>query len=116
MLLALAGQVGLGLFSVDEDSVEAGPLSQFLPFDTSRAIAHLHARLFWVLVGLIGLHIAAIATYAARRKNLVWPMITGARPYVAGLQSRPFAPAWRIAPVAALAAGAAWFVAHGLRF
>jgi cytochrome b len=116
MLLVLAGQVGLGLFSVDEDSIEAGPLSQFVSFDTSRAMAHLHARLFWVLLGLIALHIAAIAVYAARRRNLLWPMITGAAPLANGLEGRPLAPAWRIVPVAALAAGLAWFVAHGLRF
>ena len=51
MLVVLVGQVGLGLFAVDEDSIEAGPLSKFLSFDASRAIAHLHAKLFWVLVG-----------------------------------------------------------------
>jgi cytochrome b len=116
MLLVLAGQVGLGLFSIDEDSIEAGPLSQFISFDTSRAIAHLHAQLFWVLVALIGLHIGAIAIYATRRKNLVWPMITGAAPLADGVETPILAPAWRILPVAASAAVVAWFVAHGLKF
>jgi cytochrome b len=115
MLVALAAQVGLGLFSVDEDSIEAGPLSKFVNFDTSRAIAHLHAQLFWVLLGLIGLHLGAVAVYAFRRRNLVWPMITGVAPLGRDVQPRPLAPAWRILPVAALAAGVAWFVAHGLK-
>jgi cytochrome b len=115
MLLVLATQVGLGLFSVDEDSIEAGPLSRFLTFDTSRAIAHLHAQLFWVLVGLIGLHMAAIAVYALRRKNLVWPMITGAAQLPDGAEAQPLAPLWRVLPVAALAAAFAWFVARGLK-
>ena len=115
MLAVLAGQVGLGLFSVDEDSVEAGPLSRFLNFDTSRSIAHLHAQLFLVLLGLIGLHLAAIAIYALRRRNLVVPMITGAMAVEETAEARPLAPVLRAVPVAALAAAVAWFVAHGLR-
>jgi cytochrome b len=115
MLLVLAGQVGLGLFSIDEDSIEAGPLSKFVSFDTSTAIAHLHAKLFWVLVGLIGLHVVAIAVYALRRRNLLGPMITGLAPLADDVEARPLAPAWRAVAVAALAAGVAWFVAHGLK-
>jgi cytochrome b len=115
MLAVLGGQVALGLFSVDEDSVEAGPLSKFVTFDTSRAIAHLHAQLFLVLVALIGLHIGAIAVHALRRKNLVTAMITGAAPLPEHAEVWPLAPAWRAAPVAALAAAVAWFVAHGLK-
>ncbi len=115
MLVVLAGQVGLGLFSVDEDSIEAGPLSKFVSFDTSRAIAHLHAQLFWVLVGLISLHVVAISFYALRRKNLVGPMVSGAAPLRADVEARPLAPAWRALPVAAVAAAVAWFVARGLK-
>jgi cytochrome b len=115
MLVVLAAQVGLGLFSLDEDSVEAGPLSKFLSFDTSRAMAHLHSKLFLVLAGLIGLHLAAVAIYALRRTNLVAPMITGVAPLAEGAEPPRFAARWRVAPAAALAAGVAWFVAHGLR-
>jgi cytochrome b len=115
MLAVLAGQVTLGLFSVDEDSVEAGPLSKFLSFDDSRAIAHLHAKLFWVLVGLIAVHLAAIAVYAWRRKNLTLPMITGSAPLSDGVEAQPLAAPWRVLPPAIVAVGVAWFVAHGLK-
>lgn len=115
MLAVLAGQVGLGLFSVDEDSLEGGPLSNFVSFDTGRAIAHLHHRLFWVLVALIALHLAAIAVYAVRRTNLVRPMITGVATLAPGVMAPPLAKAWRILPAAAVAFGTAWFVAHGLK-
>ena len=115
MLAVLAAQVGLGLFSVDEDSVEAGPLSKFASFDTSWAIAHLHAQLFWVVLGLIGLHIAAIAVYAVRRRNLVAPMITGIGRLGDDAEAPPLAPSWRIVPAALVAAGVAWFAAHGLK-
>ena len=89
MLGVLAAQVGLGLFSVDEDSVAAGPLSKFVSFDTGRVVAHQHAQLFWLLIGLVGLHLAAIGVYALRRKDLVGPMVTGAAPPRRALKQRP---------------------------
>jgi cytochrome b len=116
MLSVLVAQAGLGLFSVDEDSLEAGPLSKFVSFDTGRAIAHLHHNLFWGLVGLIALHLAAIAAYALRGRNLVRPMITGAAPDTKAPPPPPLAPAWLALPAAAAAAGAAWFIAHGLKW
>ncbi len=115
LLTVLAAQLGLGLFAVDEDSIEAGPLSHFVSFDTGRAIAHLHHKLFWVLAGLIALHLAAIVVYRLRGKNLVTPMITGAAPAEPGVQVPALAPVLRLIPVAAVAAGLAWFVAHGLK-
>ena len=115
MLAVLATQVGLGLFSIDEDSLEPGPLSHFVSFDTGRAIAHLHHRLFWGLVGLIALHLAAIAVYALRGRDLVRPMITGSAPAGEGTPAPPHAPLWRAVPAALAAAAVAWFVAHGLK-
>ena len=115
LLTVLGTQVGLGLFSIDEDSLEPGPLANLVSFDTGRAIAHLHHRLFWVLVALIALHLGAIAVYALRRKNLVGPMITGMSDAEPGVAAPPLAPLWRALPVAALAAAVAWVVAHGLK-
>jgi cytochrome b len=115
LLAVTALQVGLGLFAVDEDSVEAGPLSSLVSFDTGRAIAHLHHRLFWVLAGLIALHLAAIAVYALRGRNLVGPMVDGRASVEAHADVPPLVRPWRAVPVAALAAAVAWFVAHGLK-
>lgn len=115
MLLALTTQVGLGLFSVDEDELNEGPLSRFVDFDTGRAIAHLHHKMFWVLVALIGIHLIAILVYALRRKNLVGPMITGVRRLAPGVQVPPLAPAWRMAAAALVAFAFTWIIAHGLR-
>jgi cytochrome b len=116
MFTALAAQLMLGLFSVDEDGLEAGPLSHLVSFDTGRAIAKIHHLGFWVLLSFIGLHLAAIAVYALRRRDLVTPMITGRAAVGPGVVTEPFAPRWRVLPVAASAAAIAWFVAHGLRF
>jgi cytochrome b len=115
MLAALAVQLTLGLFSVDEDSLEAGPLSRFVSFDTGRAIAHLHHIGFWVLLALIALHLSAIAVYALRRRNLVTPMITGTTLLDRGAEAPALAAGWRVAPAAAVAAALTWFVARGFR-
>jgi len=115
MLVVLVAQVTMGLFSVDEDNLEAGPLSRFVSFDTGRAIAHAHHIGFWVLLALIVLHLGAIAVYALRRRNLVWPMVTGTLRVPHGAEVPPLAPMWRILPAAAVAAALAWIIAHGLR-
>jgi cytochrome b len=115
MLSVLAVQVGLGLFSVDEDDLEAGPLSRFVDFDTGRTIAHWHHKVFWVLVGLIGLHLLAIIVYAVRRKNLVGPMITGRARVEPGTSVPALAPAWRMVAAALVAFAIAWVTAHGLK-
>ncbi|MDQ2860242.1 MAG: cytochrome b/b6 domain-containing protein [Pseudomonadota bacterium] len=116
MLAALAVQIGLGLFSVDEDGFEAGPLSKFISFDASRAIARIHHLAFYILLALIALHLAAIAYYAVRGRNLTGPMITGRSRLDPGVPPPRMAGAWRVLPVALAAAALAWFVAHGLRF
>ena len=80
MLLALCVQVGTGLFSVDVDGLESGPLASLVSFEAGRQAAEIHEISFNVLLALIGLHLAAIATYLVFFKdNLVRPMVTGRR-------------------------------------
>ena len=71
-------QVGLGLFSTDEDGLYPGFLAHWVSLDASEAAAELHDDLFDVLLVFIGLHVAAILFYLlVQRKDLVSPMITG---------------------------------------
>ena len=78
LLGALAVQVGLGLFSSDEDGLLLGPLSGFISGDASEEATELHEDFFNVLLLFIGIHVAAVLFYAlAKRKNLVGPMISG---------------------------------------
>ena len=78
LFLVTAVQVGLGLFNEDEDGLYAGPLANFLSPDTTDKIRGLHELNFDLLVGLIGLHVAAILYYRlVRGKKLTKPMITG---------------------------------------
>jgi cytochrome b len=78
LLGVLLSQVVLGLFSVDVDGLESGPLSTFVSFDVGRACAHAHHVVFDVLAALIALHLTAILFYwIIKRDNLVRPMLTG---------------------------------------
>lgn len=114
LLAALGAQIGLGLLAVDEDGLESGPLSYLVSFDTARSAAAIHHKLFWGLVALIALHVAAIAYYVlVRKRNLVTPMITG-RAAADGPEPR-IARWWLAAPAALAAGAAAWFVASGLK-
>ncbi|ATW03558.1 cytochrome b/b6 domain-containing protein [Sphingorhabdus sp. YGSMI21] len=81
LLLALATQIATGLFSVDVDGLESGPLAVLVSFDTGRQLAEIHELNFNLLAVLIGLHVAAIAVYHfVLKANLVGPMVTGHRP------------------------------------
>lgn len=115
LLLALCVQVALGLFSVDEDGLEPGPLSKFVDFDLGRSIARWHHLTFNLLLVLVLIHLAAIAAYELRRKRLVWAMLTGRARGDEGWTSVKPRAAWIAMAVFALAAVVAWFVAHGLK-
>lgn len=85
LLLLLIAQVTLGLFTVDVDGIESGPLSHLVSFDAGRACAEVHENLFNVLLAFIGLHIAAVLYYLLfRRHNLIASMIHGKRDVPAG--------------------------------
>ncbi|KCZ47796.1 MULTISPECIES: cytochrome b/b6 domain-containing protein [unclassified Hyphomonas] len=80
ILAALFVQVGTGLFAVDVDGLESGPLASLVSFEAGRQAAEIHEISFNVLLALIGLHVAAIVTYLFFFKdNLVRPMVTGRR-------------------------------------
>lgn len=116
LLALLVGEVGLGLFCVDVDGLEPGPLSRFISFDAGRTAAHWHHWLFYALLVLIGLHLCAIAFYAVvKRDNLVGPMVTGSRPAREGVQPMTSAPLWRFLLAAVGAAALAVWIARGLR-
>ena len=78
---AILVQLSTGLFSVDVDGLESGPLALLVSFDTGREIADIHELNFNILLGLIALHIIAIITCRFLLKDkLVEPMVKGSRP------------------------------------
>ncbi|HEV2817929.1 MAG TPA: cytochrome b/b6 domain-containing protein [Allosphingosinicella sp.] len=104
LLFLLANVVGLGLFATDEDGLFPGPLARLVSYDSARILAERHEQLFWILVGFIALHVAAILYYLlARRDDLVTPMVTGRREMPAGGGEMVAAPLWRLLLAAGLA-------------
>ena len=83
-VLALLGllllQIVLGLFAVDVDGIESGPLSLYVSFETGRACAEWHEVVFNALLALIALHILAVLYYRVfKKQNLIGAMLTGKR-------------------------------------
>jgi len=114
LLFLLANVVGLGLFASDEDGLAPGPLAHLVTYDSARILAERHEQVFWILVGFIGLHVAAILFYLlVRRENLVTPMVTGGREGSGGEAAMAAAPAWRFFVAAAAAAALTWLIAAG---
>lgn len=87
LLLAISVQVGLGLFSEDEDGIFMGPLAKQVSSDTSDKVRDIHALWFYVVIGLVGLHVVAIVYYRLfRGRKLTKPMITGRAELAPGTQ------------------------------
>lgn len=112
LLGLLATQVGLGLFAVDVDGIESGPLSSLVSFEVGRMCAETHAVVFNALLTFIALHLGAIAFYwLIKRDNLIAPMITGWKSWRATtLPSVEFAPWWLGLIGVCLAAGVVWSI------
>ena len=85
LLLLLAAQVGTGLFA-DDEIANIGPLNRYVSNATALLATGWHkAWGQWLLLGLVGLHLAAIVFYALKKKtNLVGPMWHGDKPLDAG--------------------------------
>jgi len=118
MLLALLTQVTLGLFAVDVDGIESGPLSYLVDFDTGRTAAQLHHVVFNALLALIGLHVIAVLFYLFyKRDNLLGAMIRGHR-HLPGLEhivsQLRFAPWWRAAACLMVSAAFVAILVKGL--
>ena len=78
MLVVLLAQAGTGLFTDDEAGF-TGPLNRFVATARGLALTSYHRHVGqWLVLALVGLHIAAIVFYERRkRQQLVRPMITG---------------------------------------
>ncbi len=117
LLLALGAQVVSGLFAVDIDGIESGPLSHLVDFEQGRLAARAHAVSFNAVLGLIGLHVLAILFYLiVRRRNLTVAMITGSQKAQAtGSAAVTRARRWRLIPAIVAGALLAWWIAGGAR-
>ncbi|WP_288457032.1 cytochrome b/b6 domain-containing protein [uncultured Sphingomonas sp.] len=117
MLATVAAMVTAGVFAVDVDGLESGPLADYVTFDQGRMAAEWHGAIFNLLLALIALHVAAVLVYLVRGRNLIGAMIHGRRAVVEGEAVEPLGASWWRALLGVAIAGAvAWAVSRGFRF
>lgn len=105
LLALLIAQPALGLFASDENGLDSGPFADRVTTAQSLQAEQLHAILFYALVGLIALHIAAIVFYAVRGRNLIGPMVSGRAALPEGVAAPRMARVW-VSVLGLLLAGA----------
>jgi cytochrome b len=118
LLALLFTQVVLGLFAVDIDGIESGPLSTYVSFETGRRCAGLHHLVFNLLLLVIVVHLVAVLFYLlVKKQNLVGAMFHGKRSYeVDPAEPVRFASARRLIVGIALAAVFTWMVTRAFQF
>jgi cytochrome b len=116
MLLLLMVQIGTGLFSVDIDGLESGPLSYLVSFDQGRTAAELHELSFTVLQIVVAIHVLAVLFYlVVRKRNLLRPMVTGFDRQIESTTGALVPAGWgRLLIAAAIGIGLAWWTAIGM--
>lgn len=110
MLALLSFQVASGLFANDDIAMK-GPLQPLISSATSDWLTSLHRQAKWLLLALIGLHVAAILVYRLRGKALLRAMINGRATREHATQQDARGGTWlQAALVLLLALGAVWAV------
>ena len=75
-LAVVVAQIITGLFTTD-DIINSGPLTEYAGASLVSDMTWLHNRIFWVIIGLIGVHVCAHLLYLYRRNSDVYAMFTG---------------------------------------
>jgi cytochrome b len=110
-------QIVLGLFAIDVDGIESGPLSLYVSFDSGRAAAEWHEAVFNVLMTVILLHVIAALYYVlVKRQNLIGGMVTGKRRYMANVAPLARGTAGRLVIGIVISAVLTWAVAEAFQF
>jgi cytochrome b len=116
LLVLLLLQIALGLFAVDVDGIESGPLSEFVSFETGRAAAGWHEAVFNVLMTVIALHVLAVLYYLlVKRQNLIAAMVTGKRAFLSGVAPLQRGSARRLIAGIVLSAAITWAISKAFR-
>ncbi len=77
LLLLLAAQAGLGLFSNDEIAT-TGPLARYVSDETSITLMGRHRTIGDILLALVGIHIAAVLFHVlVKKEGLIRAMFSG---------------------------------------
>ncbi len=117
LLMVLLLTTIAGLYAVDIDGIESGPIADWVSFDQGRLAAEWHERVFKGALAVIGLHVLAIGYYQTLNgHDLIGPMITGKRARGAGDAARDvhWSPVLALGGLAGVAA-VTWAVMTGFR-
>ena len=106
MLAILLLQAATGLFADDEVRAQ-GPLAVLVSEATVRQMTQVHSVNEWIVVGVVIVHVVAIAAYQwGLRRDLVGPMVHGGT----GAPASRLSPSWLAALLLALAAAAVYYL------
>ena len=113
LLAILALQLGTGLVA-DDEIANQGPLIRHVSSDTALLATGWHKTWGqWLVLGLVALHIMAIAYYLLKKRiNLVVPMLSGDKPLPTGTPASADGVRQRLLAAALLTVclGLAWWV------
>ncbi len=107
-------QVVMGLFAGDPFDGATGPLNPLVGVGTADTLTDTHEWFYYVVFGMILLHITAISLYAGlRMQNLVGPMVVGKGEKAEGVKGNSEASLGRFLVAFGLAVGTAVWVYAG---
>ena len=107
-------QVGTGLFAGDPYDGATGPLNSLVGVAIADALTEWHEWFYWVVLGMVALHLCAITFYAVAKQNdLVSPMLSGRKLVKGDVDENEPPRLSRFVICAGAAAGAAVWVAYG---
>lgn len=114
LLAFMLVQVSTGLFAGDPYDGATGPLNPLVGVATADALTQWHEWFYWVVLGMVALHLCAIAFYGiVKRNDLVSPMLSGRKIVKGEVEANEAAPWGRFALAAGAAVGIALWVAYG---
>jgi cytochrome b len=94
MLGLLLAQASFGLFATDDIATD-GPFAWMVSSATTKRLSALHRQGAWLLLGLVAIHLAAIAFYRIKKgENLVAPMISGVKEVRGPAEPQRLASSW----------------------
>lgn len=108
LLALVAVQAGTGLF-LDDDETFWAPLNAYVSADTVKLLKEVHEINVKLLIGLVAVHVAAIAWYRlGKGRDLIRPMLTGRAELPPGARAPALAPLPLALAFAAASAAAVW--------
>jgi len=112
LLTVMSVQVGAGLFAGDPYDGATGPLNSLVKVSTAAMLTDWHEWFYWVVLGMVALHLTAITFYGVVKQNdLVSPMVSGTKLVKGDIDENEPASWVRFLISAGLAAGVALWVA-----